>query len=187
MPAKSHHQKCMTFLWDEGLTIKRGAGENNMSGISEWMKESETSGGKRGWWLCWNGSLVLCNLLGGDVSSEVFHPLPVITKQAFVLLWWTGSWPLLLCSASVAKQLWPCRATACFHECSWAPGTGREALLKCTYIIKILVCEGGTARLITGLTGVNKAYPSYPVLNIKRYLEKFSWHLWIRIIFWICV
>ena len=38
----------MPFLWDEGLTIKRGAGENNMSGISERMKESETSRGETG-------------------------------------------------------------------------------------------------------------------------------------------
>lgn len=48
MPPKSHHRKCMAFLWDEGLTIKGGAGENNMSGISEWMKESETSEEKGG-------------------------------------------------------------------------------------------------------------------------------------------
>lgn len=86
MPAKSQLQKCMAILWNEGLTIKGGTGENNMSGISERMKESETSEEYRGDGFVGMASLVLCNLLGGDVSSEEFQPLPVIIKRAFVSL-----------------------------------------------------------------------------------------------------
>lgn len=48
MPVKSQRRKCMRFLWDERLTIKAGTGENNMSGISERMKESETNEGNEG-------------------------------------------------------------------------------------------------------------------------------------------
>lgn len=49
MPPKSQHRKCIGFLRDEGLTIRGGTGEkNNMSGISERMKESETSEGNGG-------------------------------------------------------------------------------------------------------------------------------------------
>lgn len=76
----------MAFLWNDGLTIKGGSGENNTSGISERMKESETSKENGGDGFVGMASLVLCNLLGGDVSSEEFQPLPVIMKRAFVLL-----------------------------------------------------------------------------------------------------
>lgn len=87
MPPKSQHQNCMAFLWDEGLTIKGGAGEkNNMSGISEWRKGSETSKRNGGDGFVWNGSLVLHNLSGGDVSSDEFQPLPLIMKRVFVSL-----------------------------------------------------------------------------------------------------
>lgn len=47
-PRESQHLKCMAFLRDEGLTISGDTGENNMSGISERMKESETSEGNGG-------------------------------------------------------------------------------------------------------------------------------------------
>lgn len=87
MPPKSQHQNCVAFLWDEGLTIKGGAGEkNNMSGISEQSKGSETSKRNGGDGFVWYGSLILHNLLGGDVSSNEFQPLPLIMKPFFVSL-----------------------------------------------------------------------------------------------------
>ena len=57
-----------------------------MSGISERMKGSETSERNGGDGFVGMAALVLRNLLGGDVSSEEFQPLPVIMKQAFVSL-----------------------------------------------------------------------------------------------------
>lgn len=41
------HRKCKSFLWDEGFATEGGAGEKNVSGIPEQMKENQ-----REWQLC---------------------------------------------------------------------------------------------------------------------------------------
>lgn len=84
-----------------------------MSGISEPDERERDERGETGVMalLEWQ-SCVLCKLLGGDVSSEEFQPLPVITKQAFCL-------PLIdrflattsLFSLSDSERRRPCCAT----------------------------------------------------------------------------
>lgn len=117
VPAKSHHQKCMTFLWDEGLTIKRGAGENNMSGIflSGWKRARRV--GETGvmalleWQPCVMQPLGRWCKLRGVSTSPCNHE----TGLCLALI------DRFLASASLfSLSGWAvgdrCRATACFHE-----------------------------------------------------------------------
>lgn len=64
----------MAFLWDKGCLYKGEVWENNMSGISEQMKASKTSKGNGGDYFWWNGSLMLCNLLGGKLRGVSTSP-----------------------------------------------------------------------------------------------------------------
>lgn len=56
-----------------------------MSGISELIKELNEQE-KRHDGFVGEAAFVLCNLLGGDVSSEEFQLLSIIMKQFFVSL-----------------------------------------------------------------------------------------------------
>lgn len=61
--------------------------ENNMSGISERMKASKTSRGNEGDYFWWNGSLMLCNLLGGKLRGVSTSPCNCETGLCLTLIY----------------------------------------------------------------------------------------------------
>lgn len=65
MPVESQLRKFMAFLWDERLTITAGTGENNMSGISEWMKENKMNERNKGDGFA--GAAALCYVTSWEV------------------------------------------------------------------------------------------------------------------------
>lgn len=150
MALKWQHRKCMAFLWDEGLTIKQGAGENkNTSGISAQMKRGETceTNGVMAL-LEWQPSVAQplgrwCKLQGVSTS-----PLNHETGPCFALI------DRFLATASLfslrtTAQTRSCYTSSQFLQCTWCGPASTGQMHLCDKHIGL--CTGRTSRAIEGL------------------------------------